>query len=147
MMQLCRIYSLAMFLALNFIPISLISLEDNPLKNKIMEEEIPLPPSLREHTKQELPREDNFVKEFIKMLMTLGAIITILLLASWLLKRMSNTRIQQINESSEIKILERRSATTKTSVFLLDVRGKQYAVVESHNALLLLPEIPTDEIN
>jgi flagellar biogenesis protein FliO len=147
MIKYCRIYFLAIFLALNLYPITLISLEDHPLKQQIMEEEIPLPPSLREYPKQELPREDNFMKEFIKMLMTLAAIITVLLVASWLLKRMNNTRIQQINESSEIKILERRSVTAKTSIFLLDIKGRQFAVVESHNALLLLPELPSDEIN
>lgn len=108
----------------------------------ILEEEIPLPPSLRVLKKQELPKEDNFMKEFLSMLMTLGSIIALLLFASWMLKRVANTRIQQMNESSLIKILERRTISPKLSVYLVDIKGKQVAIAESHNALLLLPDIP-----
>lgn len=142
MIKYCRFCILLMFLAMNLSPVSLISLEDHPSAKRRMEEEIPLPPSLREHPKQELPREDNFMREFVKMLMTLGAIITVLLLVSFLIKRFTNTRMQQINESSDIKIVERRAITAKTSVYLLEIKGKQIAIVESHNGLLLLPEVP-----
>lgn len=141
-------YVLLLFLASLFNPINAAEIEDmQSLKKRVVEEEIPLPPSLRGHEKQELPREDNFRHEFVNMLMTLGAIITVLLLVSYLLKRMANTRIQQMNESSEIKILERRSITAKTAVYLLDIKGSQYALVESHNGLLLLPNVPNDETN
>jgi len=133
-----------MFLAMNLNPISLISLEEQTSAKQRMEEEIPLPPSLRGYPKQELPREDNFMKEFVKMLIALGAIITVLLVVSFLIKRFTNTRIQQINESSDIKILERRAITAKTSIYLLDIKGKQIAIVESHNGLLLLPEVPNN---
>lgn len=147
MINYCRIIFLSFFLAFNLSPSSLISLEDYPTNKRIKEEEIPLPESLRQPHKQELPREDNFMKEFMKMLLTLGAIITVLLLISWMLKRMTNTRMQQINESSDIKILERRSITAKTSVYLLDIKGRQVAIVESHNGLLLLPEVPVESEN
>ncbi len=33
----------------------------------------------------------------------------------------------------------------KSSVYILDIKGRQVAIVESHNALLLLPELPQDE--
>lgn len=144
MIKYCRFGILLMFLAMNLNPISLISLEEQTSAKQRMEEEIPLPPSLRGYQKQELPREDNFMKEFVKMLMTLGAIITVLLVVSFLIKRFTNTRIQQINESSDIKILERRAITAKTSIYLLDIKGKQIAIVESHNGLLLLPEVPNN---
>ena len=143
MIKYLRIYFLLLFLTLNLTPISLISEERVP--NKRTEEDIPLPPSLRESPKRELPREDNFMKEFIKMLLTLASVITILLLVSYLLKKFMNTRIQQINESSLIKILERRTMSPKSSVYILDIKGRQVAIVESHNALLLLPELPQDE--
>jgi len=145
MINYWRIIFLSFFLAFNLTPVQLTSIEDYPSNKRIMEEEIPLPESLRQSHKQELPREDNFMKEFMKMLVTLGAIITVLLLISWMLKRFTNSRIQQINESSHIKILERRSITQKTSVYLLDIKGKQVAIVESHNGLLLLPEVKIDE--
>ncbi|HRD55266.1 MAG TPA: flagellar biosynthetic protein FliO [Parachlamydiaceae bacterium] len=111
-------------------------------ENRKIEEEIPLPPSLRQQKKQELPREDNFMKEFLNMLFTLGSIIALLILASWMLKRIANTRIQQMNESSLIKILERRTVSPKLSLYLVDIKGKQIAIAESHSALLLLKDIP-----
>lgn len=126
-------------------PVSITSVEDNLTNTKKMEEDIPLPPSLREYSKKELPKEDHFVGEFFKMLLTLGGIVALMLLASFLLKRFNNTRIQQINESSSIKILERRAITAKTAVYLLTIRGKDVAVFESHNGLLLIPEIPQEE--
>ncbi len=146
MIKHCSFYVFFLFLLFGSNPTCAEEALDNQaLKRRAIEEEIPLPPSLRGAVIKELPREDNFMKEFINMLMTLGAIITVLLLASYLLKRMANSRIQQMNESSEIKILERRSITAKTAVYLLDVRGAQYALVESHNGLILLPNVPISE--
>lgn len=126
-------------------PISLISVEDHLINTKKMEEDIPLPASLREHSKKELPKEDHFVGEFIKMLVTLGGIVALMLVASFLLKRFNGARIQQMNESSSIKILERRAITAKTTVYLLTIKEKEFAIFESHNGLLLIPEIPQNE--
>lgn len=142
MIRYFRIYFLLMFLALNLTPLPLRS--DDRLPTRKVEEDIPLPPSLREYPKRELPREDNFMQEFVKMLLTLASVIAVLLVISYLLKRFMNTRIQQINDSSDIKILERRTMSPKSSVYLLDIKGRQVAIVESHNALLLLPEVPQD---
>ena len=144
MIKYLRIYFLLLFLLSSLFPLSLIS--EDRVPNYRVEEDIPLPPSLRESPKKELPREDNFMKEFIKMLLTLASVITILLLTSYLLKKFMNTRIQQINESSLIKILERRTMSPKSSIYILDIRGRQMAIVESHNELLLLPEIPQDDV-
>lgn len=144
MIKHCLFFVLALFSVSFLNPGSLISEEQQTIRQKL-ENEIPLPPSLREGDKKQAPREDNFRGEFLNMLMTLGAIITILLVASWLLKRMASTRVLQINESSLIKILERRSINAKTSVYLLDIKGKQIAIAESTSGLLLLPEVPNDQ--
>ncbi len=41
--------------------------------------------------------DDHFYTEFFKMLFMLGLIIVLLLLASWFLKRMLSSRVQQVN--------------------------------------------------
>lgn len=140
MIKHCRIYVLFLFSILSSLsPFPLLS--ENETTHKILNpEEIPLPPSLREAPKNELPREDNFMKEFMNMMFTLGSIIALLLLASYFLKRVTQTRIQQMNESSLIKILERRTISPKTTVYLLGIKDREYTVVESHSGLLLLPE-------
>src|SRR4051812_14460183 len=67
------------------------------------------------------PMNDRFYTEFFKMLSVLGLIVLALLMVTWFLKRMLNTRIEQVNSNSLIKVIERRSLTPKTSVYMLEV--------------------------
>jgi flagellar protein FliO/FliZ len=91
-----------------------------------------------------LPRQtqqtDYFYKEFIKMLGVLGLILGFILLSAWLLKKLMTSRIQQVNVLSPIKILESRPLTPKTTVYLLEIQGKEIAIAESQNGVTLLSE-------
>lgn len=87
---------------------------------------------------------DHFLSEFINMLATLAIIIILILIVSWFLKRMLNTRIQQINTTSDIKIIERRALTPKTTIYLLDIKGKGVALAESQNGVVLLSDLPVN---
>jgi flagellar biosynthetic protein FliO len=78
------------------------------------------------------PIEDyDFVSEFIRMLSLLGIMIGVLLLLAWALKRIMNSRMEQMNESSNIRILERRALAPKSAVYLLEVEGTKMVVAES----------------
>ena len=81
---------------------------------------------------------DRFLGEFMNMLTTLGIIVVIILIATWFLKRMVNSRIQQLNTTSVIKIVERRTLTPKTSLYLLDINGMGYILSESTNGVTSL---------
>lgn len=79
-----------------------------------------------------------FIPELMNMLFMLGLLVLLILLASWYLKRVVNTRIQQANDTSEIKIEERRALTAKTSIYLLRIKDKHVLIAESSNGITLL---------
>lgn len=81
---------------------------------------------------------DRFLSEFINMMTTLGLIIVIILIATWFLKKMVSSRIQQLNTSSLIKIIERRTLSPKTSLILVDIQGAGYVFAESTNGVTAL---------
>lgn len=88
----------------------------------------------------ETPKNDDtyFFYQLLNMLFALVSIILLILIASWILKRMMNTRIQQINTNSRIKIVERRSLTPKTAIYLLEVSDRDIVIAESGNGVTLL---------
>lgn len=94
------------------------------------------------------PQTDRFLSEFLNMLATLGLIIALILLAAWFLRRMVNTRLEQANLSSVVKILEHRSISPKTSLFLLDIEGSAILIAESANGVTKLGEfaLPNEEV-
>lgn len=84
------------------------------------------------------PATDKFISEFISMLATLGLIISLILIVAWFLKRMVNSRQDQANETSIIKVVERRSLSPKTAVYLLEIEGKSLIIAESVNGVTRL---------
>lgn len=91
--------------------------------------------------------ETSFAMQFMHMLTTLGLLIGVVLLATWVLKRMMHTRVQQVNLTSSIKILEQRALTTKTVVSLVAIRGKEFAIAESGTTVTLLGTFGQEEEN
>jgi flagellar protein FliO/FliZ len=87
---------------------------------------------------KEEDKHDPFIKEFINMLSTLGLIVAVLLLASWFLKKVMNTRVQQLNTTSLVKVIEHRNLTPKTSIYLLDIKGEGIIIAESANGVTRL---------
>jgi len=102
-------------------------------------------PELLEELKKTEGEPNLFMNEFMSMLTTLGIVVAVLFVLSWMLKGMLHTRVQQANTTSLIKILERRSLSPKTSIYLLEINGKQLVVGESINGLRALGEVPTIE--
>jgi len=105
-------------------------------------EEPPLPPSLQVADKPATAQEDTFYKEFLNMLFTLGMILAVLLALSWVVRRMTNNRMKEANDTSAIKIIDRRSISPKTVIYLIDVNGKGIAVAESHTCVVHLGNVP-----
>lgn len=83
---------------------------------------------------------DRFYVEFFNMLATLGLVIAIILIAAWLLRRLLNTRLEQINTTSIIKIVERRALSPKSAVYLLEIYDKIMVVAETQNGITQLGE-------
>lgn len=89
--------------------------------------------------------DDHFIKGFMSMLASLGIIIALLLIVSWFFKKMMNTRLQQLNTTSDIKILERRSLSPKATIYLLEIKGKGIVIAESSNGLTRLADFNPDD--
>lgn len=86
--------------------------------------------------------EQHFFGQFMKMLGTLGVLIAVMVAASWSLKRMLNTRVQQLNDTSLIKVVETRTLSNKSSLHLVEIEGKTFFIGESMNNITLLATLP-----
>lgn len=102
--------------------------------------ESPQEPLLAEPARPEIYEDNRFFEEFLHMLLILGFIVAGLLFASWLLKRVMSNRLEQMNVSSAIKVLERRPITPKSSIYLLEIHDRRIVVGESLNGLTLLAD-------
>ncbi|SCA64035.1 hypothetical protein SCG7086_BP_00050 [Chlamydiales bacterium SCGC AG-110-P3] len=83
----------------------------------------------------------DFGKQFIHMLLSLGFVLAVLLLGAWVLKRMMGQRMLQMNTSSTIKVLERRTLSPKASLYLIDVNGQGLLVGETPGGLERLGDV------
>lgn len=90
--------------------------------------------------------DSQFFQKFINMLFSLGVIIALIFLFMWILKRMLSVRMQQVNQTSTIKVLERRTLTPKTSIYILGAFGKAVAIAESSNGVTVLTELSKAEV-
>ena len=128
--------------------ICLLSLITSPLCAQPQEQkktEAP-PVFLEELHKAEEAGDQSFFREFLNMLFYLGLLVSLLLLTAWFLKRLMQSRIRRVNASNSIKVIERRPLTQKTTVYILDIMGKQVAIAESQNGITFLAEIPGEDM-
>lgn len=91
----------------------------------------------------------NFMWEFVNMLVTLAVVVALLIGMMWFLRRLMNNRLQQMNTSSEIKIVESRALSSKASIHLLDIHGKSLVIAESPTGVTFLCQLgstPDEEI-
>lgn len=87
--------------------------------------------------------DDKFLMEFVNMLATLGLVIGLILIVAWFLKRLVNNKLEQANLTSAIKVLERRTLSPKTSVYLIEIHDKTIALAESaEGGVARLAEFP-----
>ena len=98
-----------------------------------------------EITKEDAQNDNRFLKEFFKMLLMLGLLVGALLLITWIFKRTMSTRMDQMNVTSAIKILERRSLTPKSVVYLVEVYGRSIVFAESPSGITALADITSQE--
>ncbi|MEM1283712.1 MAG: flagellar biosynthetic protein FliO [Chlamydiota bacterium] len=89
--------------------------------------------------------ESSFLGELVNMFITLGFIIIILIALAWVMRRMQNSRIQYTNETSDIKLVDHRSLSAKSVVYLLHVHGRAIVVSDSQSGVMRLADFPIDE--
>ena len=89
--------------------------------------------------------ERSFQEELFNMLTTLGLFLFGLLALAWVFNRLKMARNLQMNESSNIQILERRVIAPKGVLYLIEVMGQVMIVSESPAGLQYLTTIPVKE--
>lgn len=97
------------------------------------------PLNIEEPAKQ----NDKFFTEFMNMLATLGLIIVLIFLVAWFFKRLMTSRLENLNSSSLIRVVERRALSPKTALYLLEVDTKTILVAETPGGIVRLSEFET----
>jgi flagellar protein FliO/FliZ len=67
---------------------------------------------------------------FLKMILTLAALVVGIIGSVWFFKRMTGGRVSGTPGRS-IQVLERKALSPKTMLYLIDVDGKQSVIAES----------------
>lgn len=94
-----------------------------------------------------LPEENSgrFMTEFFKMLFVLGGMVAVLLAISWYMKRLTSQQFSKGNDQNLIKVIERRSLSARTMIYMLDIEGKTFVVGETPQGLVRLGDYMNDE--
>ena len=92
----------------------------------------------------EITNNSRFMAEFMKMLFFLGIIIAFMIIGSWFLKKMINTRLQQTNQQSSIQVIEQRALSSKSTLYLLNVEGQEILIAESPAGVVSLGQMKNE---
>ena len=92
--------------------------------------ELPAPHQVKPEPVETAPH-DSLSRALMKMLLTLVALVVLFGVAYYLLKRVGKSRQKGMNHLKAIKILERRPISPKTTLYLVELAGKEILISES----------------
>ncbi|ANH79140.1 FliO/MopB family protein [Candidatus Chlamydia sanziniae] len=102
--------------------------------------------ALAEHAQEQITFQEmfpgNMKLEMFKMLGSLALLLGIFGIGVWAFKKFLKSRGHGFTNSSNIKILDRRSLTPKTSIYLIHVVNKILVIAENAEKVTLLSEFP-----
>ena len=90
---------------------------------------------------QEAAQNLSFFDEMMNMFLILGGILAAMIVVAWSLKRLLNTRMEQMNADSQIKIIEKRHLSPKSILYLVELQGKGYLLGEGAQGVVSLGEV------
>ena len=82
---------------------------------------------------------------FTKMLVTLVALVALLFISYWLLRRLIQNRLQKGVGNGSIQILEKKMISPKTMLYLVEVDQKKILLAESQLEIKKLSEASLPE--
>lgn len=95
----------------------------------------------------ETPQTVSYQGAFIKMMLTLVALIVLIVLSVWMLRKLGEGRIRQANLGRTIKVLEKRALSAKSILYLIEVQGKKVVIAESQlevKPITTVEDLPTE---
>ncbi len=88
-------------------------------------------PSLMDQEAVPMETPVSYQGAFVKMMLTLIALIVFIILSVWMMRRLAHGKMKQMNYGKTIKILERRPLSAKSILYLIEVEGKKILISES----------------
>lgn len=88
-------------------------------------------PSLMDQEAVPAEMPPSYQGAFVKMMLTLFALILFIILSVWMMRRLAHGRMKQMNYGKTIKILERRPLSAKSILYLIEAEGKKILISES----------------
>ena len=73
-----------------------------------------------------------FHKAFIKMIISLVAIIFLCIITFWVFKKISKAKMTTANNNKALKILEKRILSPKTMLYIVEYENTKTLISESH---------------
>ncbi len=94
---------------------------------------------------EDMGSDTNFYDELWNILFALAVIVALMVVATWFLRRFMQGRMEQMNISSTIKILEQRNLSTKSVLYIVEVYDKHILIGESSAGVAGIAEFPVEE--
>jgi len=92
------------------------------------------------------PAIPSYEGTFFKMVLSLVGLLALVLITIWLLKKMSHGRFGSFGAQKSIQILEKKSLSPKTLLYIVEIDGKKVLLAESQlEVRAILPLHPDQE--
>lgn len=98
-----------------------------------------------EQTTSALADPSSYEHTLIKMLLTLGGLVALVLLTVFVLKKLSHGRLSGFGTQKKIMILERKPISPKTVLYYVELEGKKILLAESQIEVRQVMELSQDE--
>jgi flagellar protein FliO/FliZ len=89
-----------------------------------------------------LQNNDKLFTDLMNMMATLGLVIGLILFVAWFLKRFANSRLEQMNESSQVRIIERRTLSPKSLLYIIEIDDRRIILAESPQGVTRIADYP-----
>jgi flagellar biogenesis protein FliO len=84
---------------------------------------------------------------FLKMFLTLSALIGLLVLTAWFFKKIAQQRLEKTNQNSLLTVLEKRAISPKTMLYVVEMDNKKILFTESQLEVKRLETFEDSSIN
>lgn len=111
------------------------------ISSKIVAEFVDESPMVKHLLQSEHPNADSFMAEFLTMALLLGLTLAGMCILAWFLKKFLNSRMHYSNQTSAIRIVERRALGPRSMIYLIEIEKRQIVVGETPAGLTHLGEI------
>jgi flagellar biogenesis protein FliO len=85
---------------------------------------------------------DQFTASFKRMLWVLFAVVILAIITVWILKKLTKIRQDQHNKFNQIKILERRTLSPKSTLYVVEIARKRILISESQLEVRKIETLP-----